>query len=68
MTEKLTLILNRKTKDLWIDINGQHCISLWDVTGVRKANDSQYNRVGIFCNGRQIGVVWDVEEIKEVWK
>lgn len=64
--EKLTLILDRDTNDLWIDYK-THMVSIWNVTGLKWNSKAYYRQVKIFRNGKQIGIVWDVKEIKERW-
>ena len=64
--EGLTLLLDRKEGDLWIDM-GTHIVCIWDVTGLEWNKESEYNHVRILRNGKAIGGVWHVTEIKERW-
>ena len=67
MSKPLTLILDRDQGDLWLDFEGFHKFVLWDVTGLKKDENSFFANVKILRNGKQIGGAWDVKEIKERW-
>lgn len=62
---KKTLIVERRTRHLWIRINGMRTSVRWDIDGVEKAGDCGYYRV--MQNRRQVGIEWDVNEVKEEW-
>ena len=66
MSEKITLLLNRRSGDLWVDRNG-HIVCIWDVTGLERNTESLFNHVKVLRNGKSIAGVWHVEEIKERW-
>jgi len=61
----LSLLLDRRQGDLWIDVNGRHIACIWDVTGLRR---DESGHMGILRSGKQIGGVWHAEEIKERWE
>ena len=64
--KKLTLIPDRDINHLYID-GETPMVSIWDVTGLKWNSKAYYRPVKILRNGKQIGVVWDVKEIKERW-
>ena len=67
MSNKITLILDRRTGDLWQDMGGVLLSCTWDVTGLERDKESAIDHVRILQNGKIIGGVWLVEEIKERW-
>lgn len=68
MRSGMTLILKRNTRALWVMHEGENLILLYDVTGVeRLPSNSACFPVIVFHNGKSIGLVWNVVEIKEVW-
>lgn len=66
MSERITLILDRKNGDLWVDTDG-HIACIWNVTGLERDTESLLNHVKVLRNGKSIAGVWHVEEIKERW-
>lgn len=63
----ITLIVDRKTGDLWLQHDGSHFEVMWDVTGVKRNTEELFRSVRIFRRGEQIGIVWHVGEIRERW-
>jgi hypothetical protein len=61
----ITLILDRSLHLLWIDI-GEHVGMVDDVTGVKRI-DGKFRSVLILRRGKKVGMMWEVEEIKERW-
>jgi hypothetical protein len=62
----ITLILNRKRKVLWIDSGDTHVVAIDNITGVQRI-EGEYRPVSILRNGIDIGSIWEVKEIKELW-
>ena len=63
----ITLILDRHNNELWIDTSG-HRVYIRDVTGINFAGAAYGTPMWtIMSNGKKIGNVWDVKEIKEKW-
>ena len=65
---RTTLILDRGTGDLWVDVDDMHVECIWDVTGLERDEESFFGHVKILRNGEQIGGCWFVEEIQERWE
>jgi hypothetical protein len=62
---KLGLLMDRRARHLWVVINDLRTTVTWDVDGVKKVDGQGYYR--IMRRGRQIGIVWGVEEVTEQW-
>ena len=60
----ITLLLNRKNGDLWLDHDGGHFEVIWNVTGVIRKGDTSLE---ILRRGKTIGLVWRVDDIREEW-
>jgi len=67
MSGGITLVLDRETEDLWIDLDDNHKIVIWDVTGLERDTESAINHHKILRRGKQIGGTWNVKGIKERW-
>jgi len=67
MEGEITLVLDRQFDDLWIDVDDNHKIVIWDVTGLEWDNEAAINHFKILRRGKQIGGTWNVKEIKERW-
>jgi len=67
----ITLILDRYDNALWIDTHDGHRAVIENVTGVKYTRctikDKGIPMWTIMSNGKKIGNVWDVKEIKERW-
>lgn len=62
---EITLLLNRRARHLWIVIDGNKTSVEWDIDGVVNAGNCEYYRV--MRKGIQVGIVWDVKEVREEW-
>ena len=62
---KTTVILDRRNKNLWVAINDDRVTVVWGIDGVTKEGDQGYYRM--MRKGRQVGIVWDVDEVREEW-
>ena len=68
MRSGITLILKRDTHALWVMQEGYDVVLFYDVTGVERVpSNSARFPVIVFHNGKSIGLIWNVVEIKEVW-
>ena len=68
MSKEIRLILIRDTHALWVMQEGYDVILFYNVTGVERipSNSARFPVI-VFHNGKSIGIVWNVVEIKEVW-
>ena len=68
MMSGITLILKRNTHALWVMHEGENLILLYDVTGVKRlpSNSNRYPVI-VLRGGKNLGIIWNVVEIKEVW-
>jgi len=68
MMSGITLILKRDTTALWVMQEGYDVVLFYDVTGVeRLLQGSGPFPVSVLRRGKNLGIVWDVVEIREVW-
>ena len=68
MSKEKRLILNRKGHVLWVMQEGYNVALFYNVTGVeRLPSTSACYHVYVLHRGENIGIVWNVVEIKEVW-
>jgi len=67
----ITLILDRKNNDLWINTDDGHKAVIQDVTGVKVTRWAGVSydipMWTVMSHGKKIANVWDVKEIKEEW-
>lgn len=61
----ITLVLDRSCNALWIDTK-THKAVIWGVTGIERSKTT-HHYWKIKRAGAQIGIVWDVTEVKEKW-
>lgn len=61
---KITVELDRQANYLWTKVDGIRTEAIWNVTGVEKRKGDYLK---IMCNGKGIGVIFDVEDIEEEW-
>ena len=68
MRSGMTLILRRNTRTLWAMHEGENIVRFYNVTGVERLPSSS-NRypVSVLRRGKNLGIVWNVVEIREVW-
>lgn len=67
MSGNISLVLDRQSDDLWIDVDDSHIFVLWDVTGLKRGKGASSNHYKILRRGKQIAGTWNAREIKERW-